>query len=87
MVSTTVSQTSECNLATEFPDYHNAEQYIEGTWNFITDPPPGTLTKTRPNGDVLFYHPASNTFAVRSVSEPPRTMLRPTNGINYWNAQ
>jgi hypothetical protein len=71
----------------EFPEFVNAKQYVEGTWDFITNPPAGTLTKTRPNGDVLFYHPATNTFAVQSGSGAPRTMFRPTNGINYWNSQ
>lgn len=72
----------------EFPEFVNSKQYVEGTWDFITNPPAGTLTKTRPtNGDVLFYHPDTNTFAVQSGAGSPRTMFRPTNGINYWNSQ
>lgn len=40
----------------EFPEYKNAKQYVEGAKDFVTNPPPGTLTKTRPNGDKLFYN-------------------------------
>ena len=71
----------------EFPEFQNAKQYVEGAHRFINQPPAGTLTKTRPNGDVLFYDPATNTFAVRSANGAPRTMLRPTDGIDYWNRQ
>lgn len=42
-----------------------------------------TLTKTRPNGDKLFYDPSSNTFAVKAANGAPRTMFRPTDGTNY----
>ncbi len=42
----------------EFPEYENAKQYVEGSHSFVTNPPAGTLVKVRPNGDVLFYHAA-----------------------------
>jgi filamentous hemagglutinin len=54
---------------------------------FFADPPSGTLTKTRPNGDKLFYDPASNTFGVQAADGAPRTMFRPNKGIDYWNKQ
>jgi hypothetical protein len=72
---------------TEFPEFHNAAQYVEATKDFINSPPLGTLTKVRPNGDKLFYNPANNTFAVQAPDGSPRTMFRPTTGINYWNKQ
>jgi pyocin large subunit-like protein len=71
----------------EFPEFQDAKQYIEGVHRFINQPPAGTLTKARPNGDVLFFDPATNTFAVRSANGAPRTMFRPTDGIHYWNRQ
>jgi len=60
---------------------------FEGAAKFLSEPPAGTLTKTRPNGDKLFYDPASNTFGLQAVNGAPRTMFRPTDGINYWNKQ
>lgn len=71
----------------EFPEFANAKQYVEGTRRFIDSPPAGTLTRTRPNGDRLFYNPQTNTFAVQASNGAPRTMFRPTDGIDYWNRQ
>ncbi|HET8670693.1 MAG TPA: hypothetical protein VFM05_08735, partial [Candidatus Saccharimonadales bacterium] len=68
----------------EFPEFQNAKQYVEGAKKFFSDPPPHTLTKTRPTGDKLFYNPASNTFGVQAPNGAPRTMFRPTDGIRYW---
>ena len=71
----------------EFPEFQNAKQYVEGTKSFFNNPPAGTLTKARPNGDSFFYNPANNTFGVQAADGAPRTMFRPTDGINYWNKQ
>jgi filamentous hemagglutinin len=71
----------------EFPEYKNEQEYVQGAKHFVNDPPAGTLTKMRPNGDKLFYNPNTNTFAVRSPGGPPRTMFRPTEGMEYWNRQ
>lgn len=72
----------------DFPNLNNAKEYAEETKRFMDNPPPGTLTKTRTsNGDQLFYHPASNTFAVRTANGVPKTMFKPKGGISYWNAQ
>jgi uncharacterized protein RhaS with RHS repeats len=71
----------------EFPEFQNAKQYVEGAKNFFESPPPGTLTKINSYGDKLFYNPASNTFGVQSANGAPRTLFRPTDGINYWNRQ
>jgi filamentous hemagglutinin len=73
--------------AAEFPEFRNASQYVESAQKFVSNPPTNVLTKTRPNGDVLFYDTASNTFAVKNSAGAPRTMFRPTDGINYWNKQ
>ncbi len=79
----------------EFPEFTNSKQYVEGARSFIDSPPSGTLVKTRPsNGDVLFYHPATNTFAVRAADGAPRTMFRPdpskhgyNTNMDYFNDQ
>lgn len=71
----------------DFPEFINAKQYVEGALQFLQNSPVGTLVKMRPNGDVLKYHPATNTFGVMDASGIPRTMFRPTDGINYWLTQ
>lgn len=56
--------------------------------SFLTDPPPGTLTKVREsNGDILRYNPSTNTFGVMSSDGVPKTMFKPSDGMAYWNAQ
>ncbi len=71
----------------EFPEYQNSVQYVQGAQDFVLDPPVGTLTKTRPNGDTLLYDPSTNTFAVKTINGAPRTMFRPQGGMTYWNKQ
>ncbi|MGN6317219.1 DUF637 domain-containing protein [Trinickia sp.] len=71
----------------EFPEYQNAVQYVQGAQDFVSSPPPGTLIKTRPNGDTLLYNPSTNTFAVKTIDGAPRTMFRPQGGMSYWNKQ
>jgi len=71
----------------EFPNLQNSKQYVEAAHNFLHASPAGTLTKLRPNGDILKYDPATNIFGVMDQFGSPRTMFKPTNGINYWNAQ
>jgi filamentous hemagglutinin len=72
--------------AGEFPELPPGE-YVQSAQKFVQNPPQGVLTKVRPNGDTLLYDPATNTFAVRAANGAPRTMFRPTDGINYWNKQ
>jgi len=71
----------------DFPEFHSAEDYEQGALRFVTNPPPGTLTKSRENGDTLFYDPATNTFAVKDRSGEPRTFFRPSSGRAYWDRQ
>ncbi|EPY8601677.1 VENN motif pre-toxin domain-containing protein, partial [Escherichia coli] len=71
----------------EFPEYQNAKQYVDAAHNFMTHPPPGTLTKNRPNGDTLYYNPVTNVFASKDINGVPRTMFKPEKGIEYWNKQ
>jgi hypothetical protein len=55
----------------EFPNLNSANDYYRASTNFVTAPPAGTLTKVAPNGDVLLYNPATNTFAVRTSDGLP----------------
>lgn len=72
----------------EFPSINNAVEYVEAAHSFMTLPPAGTLRKVRAkNGDQLFYHEATNTFAVSTKDGVPRTMFKPDLGIEYWNKQ
>jgi pyocin large subunit-like protein len=66
---------------------NNAVDYVRRAHDFLNNSPAGTLTKTRPNGDVLKYHPSSNTFGVMDKCGQPRTMFKPDDGIDYWNRQ
>ncbi|MBM3074409.1 VENN motif pre-toxin domain-containing protein, partial [Lelliottia sp. RWM.1] len=78
----------------EFPEYQNAKQYVDASHNFVTNPPAGTLTTTRKNGDTIYYNPSSNTFAVKNSDGVPKTMFRPDpadhgypTNLDYFNAQ
>ena len=82
------------NHASEFPQYTNADQYAQAAQNFVDNPPPGTLTKTRANGDTIFFDPASDTFAVSYGTGAPKPMFIPdpavhgyTTNLDYFNAQ
>ncbi|ENN8378893.1 hypothetical protein ACAX46_004363 [Providencia rettgeri] len=71
----------------EFPEFQNSKQYVDATHNFVSNPPKGTLIKTRPNGDTMYYNPSTNTFAVKNADGTPKTMFRPENGMEYWERQ
>ncbi|MDE9542464.1 hypothetical protein [Xenorhabdus bovienii] len=71
----------------EFSNLKSSSEYIDSTHDFINSPPNGTLSKMKDNGDKLFYHPDSNTFAVQSKSGAPRTMFKPNGKMDYWRKQ
>jgi pyocin large subunit-like protein len=71
----------------EFPEFHNARDYEQGALAFVTNPPPGTLTKSNDRGDTLYYQPSTNTFAVKDRRGEPRTFFRPDSGRAYWERQ
>ena len=71
----------------EFPELANSKEYIDATHDFVNNPPEGTMTKTRSNGDILLYHPKSNTLGIKSKDGAPRTMFKPTDKMDYWNDQ
>ena len=61
--------------------------YVAIVHGFIHNPPPGTQTLKRSNGDTLFYDPKQNIFAVMSKAGAPRTFFHPDNGQAYWQQQ
>lgn len=65
----------------------NVEAYVSAAHAFIANPPAGTETARRRNGDTLYYHAASNTFAVATRDGAPRTMFKPDEGAAYWAEQ
>jgi filamentous hemagglutinin len=66
----------------------NAKQYAEAAKDFVTNPPLGTLSELRPNGDTVLYNPATNTFAVKTAGGVPRTMFKPSgDGMAYFSKQ
>ncbi len=67
--------------------HKSAQQYVDAAHSFTSKPPRGTLTKSRPNGDKVFYHPGTNTFAVADRHGAPRTMFRPDKKKAYYDAQ
>jgi filamentous hemagglutinin len=78
----------------EFPQYQNALQYVQGAQSFVSDPPSGTLSIARSNGDTVLYDPATNTLAVKGANGVPKTMFKPDpaqhgypTNMDYFNAQ
>ncbi|WP_343553478.1 hemagglutinin repeat-containing protein [Pantoea sp.] len=78
----------------EFPELQNSKQYVEATHSFVNNPPQGTLSKVRANGETVLYNPQTNTFAVKTVDGVPKTMFRPDpadhgfkTNLEYFNAQ
>lgn len=65
----------------------SVDAYVQAAHAFITNPPAGTETASRRNGDTLYYHAASNTFAVSTREGAPRTMFKPDDGPAYWAEQ
>ena len=61
--------------------------YLAKIRAFIDHPPRGVETVRRPNGDLLYYDAATNTFAVATRDGTPRTMFKPDDGAGYWAEQ
>ena len=68
-------------------DTKTVGQFVKKAHAFVGHPPKGTLTLTRKNGDILFYDPKGNVFAVSSKEGAPRTMFKPDDGMAYWEKQ
>lgn len=78
----------------EFQELCNAKHYVEKARNFLSNPPSETLMKTRPNGEILLYHPETNSFASFTKEGVPKTLFKPdtskhkyNTNLEYFNAQ
>lgn len=65
----------------------SADDYVAKVHAFVSDPPKGSQTLKRSNGDLLIYDPKDNIFAVVSREGAPRTMFKPDEGAAYWTEQ
>jgi len=63
--------------AKEFPELKDVCQYVEKARDFYQNVPSGTLKKQRVNGDVILYHPLSNTYGVYAKNGVAKTFFRP----------
>ncbi len=63
------------------------DDYVKKAHAFVDAPPKTVLTVSRRNGDVLFYDPKANVFAVADREGAPRTMFKPRDGATYWQEQ
>ena len=63
------------------------EQYLQGANELINSTSDDILTKTRANGDIIYYNPRTNEFAVRSADGYIRTYFKPSDGLDYFNRQ
>jgi RHS repeat-associated protein len=78
----------------DFPGVNNALEYVADAQEFLRSPSAGTLTKVRPNGDIVRYDPSSNIFGVMDSAGAPRTYFKPDpaqhglpTNLDYFNAQ
>jgi pyocin large subunit-like protein len=71
----------------EFRELHSEQDYVNAANAFVHHPPPGTQIKRDARGDVLFYQPSTDTFAVMDARGEPRTFFKPDNGMAYWSRQ
>lgn len=65
----------------------DVDQFVRKAHAFVENPPKGTLTLARPNGDTLYYDPKGNIFAVANKDGAPKTMFKPDAGMAYWEQQ
>ena len=71
----------------EFPELKTSNEYINMVHTFIDNPPKGTMVKVRGNGDKLFYHQESNVFIAINKDGVPKTMFKPVDKKEYFDAQ
>lgn len=68
-------------------DAKDLDTFVRKAHAFIDRPPAGVQKLTRRNGDVLFYDPKQNIFAVANKDGAPRTLFKPDEGQAYWDEQ
>jgi len=84
----TKTRTASQNALKHFQDHGadfgavNAIDYVRQALSFLHNPPVGTLTRVRSNGDVVRYNPTTNTFGVMNASGEPRTFFKPDPAVH-----
>ena len=75
-------------------DAKNAVDYVRKAQDFLHNPGPGVLSKTRVNGDVVRFDPATDAFGVMDKTGASRTFYKPDpakhgypTNLDYFNAQ
>lgn len=68
-------------------DAKDLDTFVRKAHAFIDRPPAGVQKLTRRNGDVLYYDPKQNIFAVANKDGAPRTLFKPDEGQAYWDEQ
>ncbi len=64
------------------------EEYLKGAQELIHSAPGGNIiTKTRPNGDTLFFNKVTEEFAIKTSDGIIRTYYKAKGGIRYFNRQ
>lgn len=63
------------------------DDFLTKVHRFGDHPPAGALKLVRANGDRLLYDPKTNLFAVFTRQGAPRTVFKPSNGMDYWTEQ
>jgi len=63
------------------------DDYVKKAHAFVDSPPKDVQSVSRRNGDVLYYDPKANTFAVADREGAPRAMFKPRDGMAYWLKQ
>ena len=61
--------------------------YLKQADNLVNSNGSNVVTKTRSNGDILYYNKATNEFAVKASNGSIRTYFKPTGGLDYFNRQ
>ncbi len=76
----------------EFPHLNNSKEYVEMARNLLYNP--NSLTKIRPNGEIVRYHMKTNTFSTYTETGVPKTMFKPDpskhphkTNLEYFHAQ
>jgi len=69
----------------DFPQLHNAKQYVEFAHRFLNSPPATALRRVRANGDVVVFDPVTDIFGVRTSSGVPRTLFKPNPAIHGYS--
>ena len=91
--SATSRYSSEDNAARAFRSHgeefgaETVDAYVDAAHAFLKNPPEDVLTLTRANGDMLYYAPGDNIFAVAREDGAPRTLFKPEEGMAYWREQ